>query len=88
MVSLGEQRYNFFIGYKDDDYGTKPLHVIFPKPSAYEKICNVETDWIYLFIEDDELLETYNDIWNKVNNTIKKEIDCESITRKTFRKLK
>ena len=40
------------------------------------------------FIEDDELLETYNGIWDKVGNSIKKEIDCEPITRKKFWKPK
>ena len=39
---------------------------------------------IFSFVEDDELLETYNGIWNKVGNSIKKEIDCEPITRKKF----
>ena len=36
------------------------------------------------FIEDDELLETYNGIWDKVSTSIKKEIDCEPMTRKKF----
>ena len=36
------------------------------------------------FIEDDELLEIYNGIWNKVSNSIKKELDCEPIYNKTF----
>ena len=56
---------------------------MFPKLSAYVKIYNIETEWIYFFIEDDQLLETYNGIWNKVSNSIKK-IDSEPITRKKF----
>ena len=41
--------------------------------------------YIYIsFIEDNELLETYKGICNKVSNSIKKEIDCEPITRKKF----
>ena len=39
---------------------------------------------IFSFIEGDELLETYNGIWDKVGNSIKKEIDYEPITRKKF----
>ena len=39
---------------------------------------------IFSFIEDAELLETYNGIWDKVGNSIKKEIDYEPITRKKF----
>ena len=30
-------------------------------------------------IEDDELLEKYNEIWEKVKNMIKKEFDSEPI---------
>ena len=29
---------------------------------------------MYFFIEDDELLEIYNGIWNKVSNSTKKEL--------------
>ena len=39
---------------------------------------------IFCFIEADELLETYNGIWNKVGNSFKKEIDCETIKGKKF----
>ena len=34
------------------------------------------------FIEDEESLEKYNGIWNKFSNSIKKELDCESIHKK------
>ena len=35
------------------------------------------------FIEDDELLGTYNNIWNKSSSSIKKELDCKPIYNKT-----
>ena len=31
------------------------------------------------FIKDDEFLEKYNGTWNKVSNSIKKELYCEPI---------
>ena len=31
------------------------------------------------FFEDDESLEKYNGIWNKVSNSVKKELNCEPI---------
>ena len=68
MVSSGEKNYKFFIGYKDNDHKIKALRIMFPKTSAYVKSCDGETKWMYFFIEDDELLEIYNDIWNKVSN--------------------
>ena len=39
-------------------------------------------------IEDDELLERYNDIWNNVRNSIKNELDCEPIYNRKFLKNK
>ena len=50
-----------------------------PKTSAYVKMWWWR-NWIDVyFIEDDEFLEIYNDIWNKVSNSIKEELDCEPI---------
>ena len=40
--------------------------------SGYVKSYDVETKWMHFFFEDDELLEKYNGIWNKVSNNIKK----------------
>ena len=37
-----------------------------------------------LLIQNDDLLEKYNDNWNKVNNSIKTELDCEPIYDKKF----
>ena len=54
---------------------------------AYIKSYDRETKWMYFVIEDNELLETYNDIWNKVGNSIKK-IDCEPIYNKKVLKTK
>ena len=39
-------------------------------------------------IEDEELLKTYNDIWNKVSNNMKKEFGSEPIYNKKFLKTK
>ena len=36
------------------------------KTSAYVKSHDGQTKWMYFLIEDDELLEIYNIIWNKV----------------------
>ena len=33
----------------------KLLHIMLPKTSAYVKICDGQTKWIYFLIEDDEL---------------------------------
>ena len=43
---------------------------------------------MYYLIEDDELLEKYDTIWDKVSADIKKEFDSEPIYNKIFLKTK
>ena len=43
---------------------------------------------MYFLIEDDDLSKNYYDIWNKVNNSIKKEFDSKTICNKKFLKSK
>ena len=42
----------------------------------------------YLLIEDDDLLEKYNTIWNKVSADFKKEFDIEPVYDNFFLKTK
>ena len=44
-----------------------------PKTSAYVKGFGGQTKWMYFLIEDDDLLEKYITIWDKVSANIKKE---------------
>ena len=55
-----------FIGYLYNDNKIKPLHTMLPKTSAYEKSYDGQTKWMYFLIEDDDLLQKYNTIWDKV----------------------
>ena len=41
--------------------------------------------WVF---EDDDLLEKYNNVWNKISNSINKELDSEPIYNKKFLKTK
>ena len=48
-----------------------------------------QTKWIYFLIEDDDLLENYNTIWDQVSADIKKkEFDSESVCNKNYLKNK
>ena len=38
-----------------------------------------ETKYIIFWIKDDELLEKYNELWEKVKNSIKKNFDGEPV---------
>ena len=66
----------------------KPLHIILPKTGAYVKIGDEETTWLYFLIEDDELSEKYNTIWDKVSADIEEEFDREPVYNKNDLKTK
>ena len=46
-----------------------------PRTSTYVKCYDGQTKWIYFLIEDDDLLEKYNTICNKVSFDINKGFD-------------
>ena len=71
-ISSPEKNYTYFSGYLCDDYKVKPLHIMFSKTSAYLESYDGQTKWMYFLIEDDNLLEKYNNIWDKVSADIKK----------------
>ena len=56
-----------------------------PKTSAYVKSYDRQTKWMCFLIEDDDLSEKYNTIWDKVSADIKKESDSELIFENNFR---
>ena len=66
----------------------KPLHIMLPKTRTYVKRYDGQTKWMYFLIEDDDLLEKYNTIWDKVNADIKKEFDSKPVYNKNFWKPK
>ena len=69
-----------------NDHKIKPLHIILPKTSAYVKRFDGQTKLMYFLIEDGDLLELYNIIWDKVSTDIKKEFDSEPVDNKNFLK--
>ena len=62
----------YFIGYIYNDHKVEPLHIILLKTSTHIKSCDGQTRWMYFLIEDDDLLEKYNTIWDKVSADIEK----------------
>ena len=67
MIFSGEKHYKYLyndwlynIGYLCNDCKVKPLHIMLSKISAYVKNYDGQTKWLYLLIEDDDLLEKYN----------------------------
>ena len=72
-----KKNYKYVIGHFYNDNEVKPLHIMLPKSSVYVKSCGRQTKWTYFLIEDNDLLEKYNTIWDKVSTDIKKEFDSE-----------
>ena len=68
-----------FIGYEDDDNKIKPGNIELPKTSADVKNSLWRNYVEVIFIEDNALLEIYNGIWNRVSNSMKKELDWQPI---------
>ena len=68
-VSFSKKHFKYFIGYK---YGKKirPLCILLPKLRAYRRDY-AETKHMSFLKKDVELLEKYNEIWQKVSNSIK-----------------
>ena len=56
----------------NDDFEIKPLYIRFLKTSAYIKSYDSQTKWMYILIEDDDLLKKYNTICDNVSSDIKK----------------
>ena len=55
-----------------------------PKSSAYVKTYDGKTKWTYFTIKDDKLLKQYDDTWNKVSQSIKKNLIGNPLTIKYF----
>ena len=60
------------IDYLYDNHKVKPLHTMLPNTTSYVKSYNGQAKWMYFLIEDDDLLEKYNTIWDTVSIDIKK----------------
>ena len=58
-----------------------------PKTIAYVNGYDGQTKWTYFLIADDDLLEKYNTIWDKVSAYVKNEFDSEPVCN-TFLKEK
>ena len=76
-ISFDKKGFKYFIGYKDAKK-IRPLYIFLPKMSAYRKDFD-ENKFVSFLIKDDELLEKYIEIWEKVKNSFKKEFDSEPV---------
>ena len=59
-----------------------------PITSTCVKSCDEQTKWTFFWIKDNDLLETYNTIWDKVSVDIKTEFDSKPLYSKEYLKKK
>ena len=83
-IYFDEKKYKYFTGYLYNNHKVKPLQITLPKTSAYVKIYAGQIKRMHFLIEDDELLEKYNTIWEKASADIKKGFDSAPIYNKKF----
>ena len=83
-ISFGEKKYKYFIDYLHNHHKVKPSHIMLPKISGYVQSYDGHTKWMYFLIEDDELLENYSTIWDKVGADMKKNFIASPSIRKNF----
>ena len=74
MVSFGKKGFKYFIGYKNSKLD---LYVYFFQQGLVEEALMKLN--LFFFIKDDELLEKYNETWEKVKNSIRKEFDIKPV---------
>ena len=65
----------------------KLLCICLPKMSAYRKDFD-ETKYVSFLIKEEKLLEKYNEIWEKIKISIKKEFDSEPVYNEKYLKAK
>ena len=46
-----------------------------------------ETEGLYFLIKDEDFFDIYNEIWEKVSNIIKKQLNSELVHHKEYQKL-
>ena len=63
-ASFGKKGFKYFINYKDTKK-IRHLCIFLPKMSAFRRDFD-EIKYLNFLIKDDELLEKYNEIWEKV----------------------
>ena len=61
-------RFKYFIGYKEDEI-IKPLSIILPQITGYIKYFENGGKNMSFVIKDDDWLDKYNEIWDKIKKT-------------------
>ena len=61
--------FKYFIGYKEGQ-NVKPLCIILPQMTGYKKYFERGGKNMSFAIKDDDMLDKYNEIWDKIKETL------------------
>ena len=71
--SYSKDLIKYFIGYRHEGNAfLSPLCVKLPQMNAYDKYFNKNNKYINLLVNDKKIFKKYSEIWNKIENLIKK----------------
>ena len=82
-----DEGFKYFIGYKKGEIVT-PLFIILPQMNGYIKYFKNSSKSMSFFIKDDDLLNKYNEIWDKVKEKLNIKFHSEPIYDKIYTKAK
>ena len=70
--------FKYFIGYKEGEI-VKPLCIILPQMSGYIKYFENGGKNMCFMIKDDDVLDTYNKIWDKIKTKLNTKFHSASV---------
>ena len=79
--------FKYLIGYKEDDI-TKPLCIILPQMNECIKYFENGGKIMSFVIKDDDMLDKYNEIWNKIRNKLNTKVHSMPVYDEKYRKAK
>ena len=79
-LPLGKQDFKHLIGHKDAKR-IRPLCIFHPKMSIYKRDID-EAKCMYFLIKSEKKFYKFNEIWEKVSNIIKNELNSEHACNK------
>ena len=79
--------FKYFIGYKEGEI-VKPLCIILPQMSGYTQYFENGDKNIFFVIKDDDVLDKYNEIWNKIKEKLNIKSDSMPVYDEKYMKAK
>ena len=79
--------FKYFIGYKEGEI-VKPLCIILPQMSVYIKYFENRSKNMCFMIKNDDVLDKYGEIWDKVKNTLKIKFHSMPVYDEKYMKVK